>query len=201
MPLLCLGLRYRSKSNLDVSKLTHIESAEHGWWYAARIPGNQLLVTIYSDADTVKALELQKLGKWTELLEQAPHTYKWVKHLDPVDDKVLGFGAPSFCLDRITGSSWLAIGDAASAYDPITSQGIIKGVTQGMRAATLIREHLSGHADALMRFEQEVKAQFTRYLQMRAQFYAMETRWKESGFWKRMDNLEAGGNEARLSSA
>ena len=39
---------------------------------------------------------------------------------------------------------WLAVGDAAIAFDPLTSQGIAKALDHGKRAAASIAAYLAG---------------------------------------------------------
>ncbi len=185
-PLICLGLRFGGKHTAGLSALTHLESVMEGWWYAARIPGGQVLVTLYSNAATVKQLELQQLGNWIKQLQAAPQTSRWVQRLEPLDEKLLAFPAPSFRLDTVGGARWTAIGDAATTFDPITSNGIIKAVTHGMQAAELIVGHLNGHSDALARFDEIVKQQHAHYLAMRRHYYGLERRWPDSLFWREM---------------
>lgn len=188
-PLVCLGQRFKAKGEIEVSKLTHLESVEHGWWYAARVPGQQLLVTLYTNADTVKKHNLQLLKNWTSFLHKTQNTSKWIKNLKPGDGKLLGFSATSFCLDKIVGKNWIAIGDAASSYDPITSQGIIKSITQGIQAAEIIANTPDISLDRLRDFEKEVHSQYSQYEKMREYFYNLEQRWSDSLFWKSMHNL------------
>lgn len=185
-PLVCLALRFKNKAQREVSTLTHLESVEAGWWYAARIPGAQLLVTFYTTAETAKILALNQLENWMSLLQKSPNTSSWVAEMTPDDDKLLGFSAPCFQLKNPVGKQWMAIGDAAAAFDPITAQGIIKSTTQGMRAAEIIAHYSRGAHEALAYFEHEVSNQYVQYTAARQHFYQLEQRWPESIFWKTM---------------
>lgn len=184
--LVCLGMRFRNKGGREISKLTHLESTENGWWYAARIPDENLLVTLYTTSEVVKNLELHKLENWVNLLQQAPNTSHWIRGMEPIETKMIGFKAPSFCLSSVVGEAWMAIGDAATCFDPITSQGIIKSVTQGIRAAEIITHHATEIESALLHFETEVKAQYKQYQESRDYFYQLEQRWPKSKFWKQL---------------
>ncbi len=197
-PLVCLALRFKNKGLREVSKLTHLESVENGWWYAARIPNEQLLVTLYTNAETVKTLALNNLKNWIQLLQQSPNTHQWISQMEPIDQKLLGFPAPSFCLDKIVGENWMAIGDAASAYDPITSQGIIKSISQGMRAAEIIAHYKVGAKEALPHFEREILQQYESYKEARQHFYSLEQRWPQSDFWREMHRLSTGNVLAEI---
>lgn len=189
-PLLCIGLRFKNKGNREVSKLTHLESVEHGWWYAARIPGEYLLVTFYTTASVVRTLGLHSLKNWIHLLAEAPNTWNLLSQMEPVENKIRGYNAVSFCLNTIVGEQWLAVGDTAATYDPITSQGITKATTQGARAAEIIAHYLQGEKEALQQYEREVKAQYAYYLSSRNYFYTLEKRWPDSPFWKTMQEKE-----------
>jgi flavin-dependent dehydrogenase len=188
--LVCVGLRFKNKGQREVSKLTHLESVEHGWWYAARIPGNYILVTFYTIAAVVKSLELHKLESFFNLLAAAPNTSNLLSQMEPVENKVRGFKAASFCLNTMTGPDWLAIGDTATTYDPITSQGITKATTHGARAAEIIGHYFAGSKDALEQYEKEVKDQYKYYLDSRNYFYNLEKRWPQSQFWNTMQAKE-----------
>ena len=192
--LVCIGLRFKNKGNREVSKLTHLESVENGWWYAARIPGEFLLVTFYTTSAVLKELGLHDLKNWIHLLAEAPNTWNLLSQMEPVEHKVRGFNASSFCLNTLIGEDWLAIGDTASTYDPITSQGITKATTQGARAAEIIAYYLNGSKEALDQYQKEVRAQYEYYLSSRSYFYNLEKRWPDSSFWKAMQVTEVQEN-------
>ncbi|MFT5891202.1 MAG: flavin-dependent dehydrogenase, partial [Dokdonia sp.] len=148
------------------------------------------LVTLYTTAAVVKELGLHDLQNWIHALAEAPNTRDLLSQMEPVENKVRGFNAASFCLNTMVGEDWLAIGDTAATYDPITSQGITKATTQGARAAEIIAYYLQGSKEALDQYEKEVKAQYEYYLTSRSYFYNLEKRWPESHFWKTMQAKE-----------
>ncbi|MGH9418574.1 MAG: NAD(P)/FAD-dependent oxidoreductase, partial [Thermoanaerobaculia bacterium] len=88
-------------------------------------------------------------------------------------------------LDRLTGDGWLAVGDAATALDPLSSQGISKALRAGVRAAKAIREWLDGSAASLESYAGAVAAEYDVYLAARNRYYAMERRWNDAPFWQR----------------
>lgn len=184
--LVCLGMQFKNSGTKEISKLTHLESVENGWWYAARIPNNKLLVTFYTIPEIVKNKNLQNTNNWLKLLKKATNTSNWIADMEVSDKKIQGYYAPTFCLSQITGENWLTIGDAASSYDPITSQGIIKSMIQGIRAAEIIKHYNNGNEDALNHFEKEIKEQYNTYSTSRTYFYNLEQRWVQSPFWKVM---------------
>ena len=73
-----------------------------------------------------------------------------------------------------------AIGDAASAYDPITSQGICKALANGWLAAEVI----CAQSD-LDRYAQTVQTAYRHYVALRRYCYGLEQRWPRAPFWKK----------------
>ncbi|WP_426074864.1 tryptophan 7-halogenase [Janthinobacterium sp. DSP2-3-3] len=187
LPLVCLAMRFAAPVGAR-SGLTHLEAVEHGWWYGAHLPDATLLLAFYSDAATVKARRLQQSGHWLAWLAAAPNTAALARGAVPLAGGVQSFPAPSYCLDRLHGDGWLAIGDAASAFDPVTSQGIVKALANGMAAAGAI----AGHA-TLGAVAQSVALRHAQYLAQRRQYYAWEQRWPAAPFWRQ---LHAGAQAA-----
>lgn len=178
LPLVVMAARFETQEHIPVqSGLTHIEATAQGWWYGAHLPNKNFLLAFYSDAATVKTRGLKQPENWMSMLASAPNSSHLLPAKNHVD--VMGFSAPSYCLDQVAGERWLAIGDAASSWDPITSQGIIKAMANGISAARSITGEQSQ-----WQFESGLQQTHQQYLAMRAQFYRMEQRWPESSFWK-----------------
>jgi flavin-dependent dehydrogenase len=178
LPLVCLAMRFAAAADGMPSGLTHLEAVEHGWWYGAYLPDGSQLLTFNSDAATIKEFRLQQPERWLAWLAAAPNTAALVGASVPLEMEVLSFPAPSYCLDLLHGDDWLAIGDAASAYDPVTSQGIVKAISNGMAAASAIG---SGKPDACAN---AIAADYQRYLVMRHAYYNWEQRWPDAPFWQ-----------------
>jgi len=91
----------------------------------------------------------------------------------------LTLDASSFRLERIAGERWLAIGDAATALDPLSSHGLGNALFTGMRAAEAIA---TGNVDD---YERAVDKMWNVYVSRRRELYASERRWPSSPFWSR----------------
>ncbi|WP_369688936.1 tryptophan 7-halogenase [Streptomyces sp. Wb2n-11] len=90
--------------------------------------------------------------------------------------------AHSARLDRAWGDGWIAAGDAAAAFDPLSSQGILTALTTGLAAAQALDAHLRGDPATLTRYGQQVDA---AYLHNHRIAYRQETRWAGHPFWAR----------------
>jgi flavin-dependent dehydrogenase len=93
--------------------------------------------------------------------------------------------ANSSTLDHITGRAWLAAGDAAMAFDPLSSQGISQALESGALAGEAVNRHLKQDPAALPQYAAQMRRVFSRYAQLYAGYYGREQRWPDSTFWKR----------------
>ena len=104
----------------------------------------------------------------------------------------------SALLDRVEGDGWLAVGDAASAYDPIASQGIHKALADAADASRTIAA-ATGHAQPPpWRYGERVAARFDDYLANRAHLYALERRWTDQPFWHERAQAQRYAREAAI---
>lgn len=183
--LVCVTGFFELATSARFSKLTMLEAVEYGWWYAARLPDERLAVALACDPDFVKVAALNKSDNWQRLLKETLHLSAALDECVFVADSLQVCTAPSFLLDKAAGDRWLAVGDAASTYDPISSQGIFKALSDGIQAAAVIVAFLNGEAAAFSGYHSAVAGRFNDYLANRNFFYAREQRWADASFWKR----------------
>lgn len=94
--------------------------------------------------------------------------------------------AESRRLDPAAGDDWLAVGDAASRFDPLSSQGILKALRSGVFASYAVADRLLRNDDSgLHRYRAFIRGEFESYLEVRGKVYAEEGRWKGKEFWDR----------------
>jgi flavin-dependent dehydrogenase len=183
--LLCITAFFELPSDANFSKLTMLEAVEYGWWYAARLPNRRIAVAVASDPEIIKRNALRKPDGWLDHLKQTNHVAAELACCRFIDDSQMTCAAPSFVLDKVAGDGWLAVGDAASAYDPISSQGIYKALSDGARAAEAIAASLRGDDLKLGEYQSSAAPRFQQYLGNRNFFYGLERRWPASAFWMR----------------
>jgi flavin-dependent dehydrogenase len=181
--LLCVTGFFELSGSAQFSKLTMLEAVEYGWWYAAKLPNRRLAVAVASDPDIIKRTGLRRPAGWLDRLAATRHIAAELAGCRFIADNQMICAAPSFVLDRAAGTGWLAVGDAAAAYDPISSQGIYKALADGVRAARAIAAALGGSAAELDDYQVSVAARFAQYLEGRNYFYGLERRWPASAFW------------------
>lgn len=181
-----MSASFKLPASPPVSQLTMLEAVEYGWWYAARVPGECLVAGVATDAETLKQTPLHKREHWLSHLKQTRHMAGWLEACSFDEEAGLtSRTAPSFILDNSCGRDWLAVGDAASAYDPIASQGIYKALLDGLQAASMIASHMAGNLRSFDEYHTAIATRFTDYLKNRNYFYNLEQRWPAAPFWRR----------------
>jgi flavin-dependent dehydrogenase len=169
----------------DFSRLTLLEAVEYGWWYAARLPDRRVVVMVASDAATLKTMRLDQIHEWRRCFAATVHLAAALDRARWTSDTLSVVLAASSLLEPVAGPGWLAVGDAASCFDPIAAQGIHKAFANAIAAAAAIA---AGDGDARSaagaeRYQQQLRQEFSDYLRMRQYFYDRERRWPQSTFW------------------
>lgn len=166
-----------------------VEAVESGWWYFAPISAGRSICMFVTDSDLLPRGAKQELcAWWRDQLSQTVHMSRRFRSLVHSGDLFIR-SARSQCLDVPIGSGWLAVGDAAMAFDPLASQGIIKALDHGKRAAASIYALLKGDDLSLDRFALHVRNEYAAFLAMKAQYYRLEQRWPQSKFWQRRTTI------------
>lgn len=161
-----------------------LESVSYGWWYAVHLPCNHSLAVLMTDGDLLAGLKLAERAEWLQHLARTRHVRGFAKAAEQAM-QVRVYPAMTQVLDRVAGAGWLAVGDAACAFDPLSSAGITKAIQSGLAAAESIGAALAGDGRAVPLYEQCVRQEFADYWQQRTAFYASEQRWPQEPFWRR----------------
>ena len=82
-------------------------------------------------------------------------------------------------------SGLFAVGDAALAFDPLSSQGLFHALASAESAASAIVRHLDGDTDAARSYFAEMAQVRDRYRAHLAATYAGPVRHAERRFWAR----------------
>jgi flavin-dependent dehydrogenase len=121
-----------------------------------------------------------------EQLDHAPLTSRRLRSGRIMNSRVVH--APSARRMPMVGEDWIAVGDSASSYDPLSGRGIFKALRQGAYAAEAVHDRLSGDKLALGRYAGRVRQEFDIYVQQRRLYYATEQRWISHSFWSSRQN-------------
>ncbi len=165
---------------------TVIEATATGWWYTALVPGHRLAVAWFTDPDVLAANAAWRPAHWWRRLLASDVVGPLVTtHGYGMPERIDVFAAGSSLLTRPTGEGWIAAGDAAAAYDPLSSHGIGSALAGGASAARAVVATLGGDGIAFPAYRERLLADYARYLWARHAYYADERRWPDAPFWKR----------------
>lgn len=177
---------------------TIIEARPQGWWYSAPLPDNRLVMAWMTDTDLFPATSDEAAAAYRQRLQETTLTKRWLTGFtrDTAPRRVAAHSS----FRPATGKQWLATGDAALAFDPLSSQGTLKALIYGRRAAQTILAANGGDAHAVSLYAAALVEEFQQYRQLHNQYYRQETRWPESLFWRRRQH-PINAESIRLSSA
>ena len=162
-----------------------VEAFADGWWYATSLPNGERILACMTDNDIVRREGFAQLDRLMLCLGET----EFVREA-AIENALVGqpqlFAAGSFNR-AITGNlPFLAVGDAASSFDPISSQGIAKALRAGVFASYGIADLLvRGDRRGVARYLSFVADEFAAYQSTLRDYYRQETRWTDRPFWQR----------------
>ena len=104
---------------------TLVEACSYGWWYTAGLPGGRRVAACVTDADLGAACGSMSL-RVLPASSQRPALCGTRSTGPEARGPVRARSTESRYLEPASGAGWLAVGDAASIFDPLSSQGIVK---------------------------------------------------------------------------
>jgi flavin-dependent dehydrogenase len=158
----------------DRDTTTTVEAVEYGWWYTCPIPGGRRVVAFLTDGDLL-APGVRTAAGFDRHVRATLHVAALVGDGGPGAPLVVAAGTAH--LDRVVGDGWVAAGDAAACFDPLSSQGILTAVLMGRAAADAISD-----PDA---YEARYRAIIDRFAAEQRATYQRERRWPDAPFWAR----------------
>lgn len=182
--LIGIATRFRISDVTALQRFTRIQAVEKGWWYTAL--GSSEIITVYMTQAHLADKHIRELPGYWNLLEQASLIHSlFPAGYTPVATKLSVRSAATGRLEEVYGDGWLAVGDAAYSYDPVSSYGITSALGGGYYAGQAIADHLAGSSEALPAYRHVTEKAFAAYLPMWEQQYQRELRWTASSFWSK----------------
>ena len=167
---------------------TVIEAVPGGWFYLAALPGNEVVAVLITLGTLVPSERRARLRWWLEALVQTTIVRRALNGCRLPQTLSVANARASFALTG-AGESWLAIGDARIAPDPLSGQGIIWAIDDAASAMELLtRMHWRDLA-------QEMRARTLRdveaYLFERSRVYLSEQRFTDDAYWSAVSRSSA----------
>jgi flavin-dependent dehydrogenase len=162
--------------------LTLVEAVAEGWWYTAPVPKGKRILAFYTDADLMATIEGSLLDR-TRDTRQVSEILREFRFVPTGCEETVAAGTA--VLDPCGGARWLATGDAALSFDPLSSQGLLNTLFTGLAAVEATDRDLSGEGSAIAEYITTIAEIHAAYRSQLRLYYESETRWPESPFWRR----------------
>jgi flavin-dependent dehydrogenase len=166
---------------------TLVEAVEDGWWYTAGLAGGRLAACFFGDGDLLdRALLHADPAAWRDRLGRTAATRERIEGQGyALAGPLRVLPAESSRLDAIAGDGWIALGDAAAAYDPLSSHGVASAMGSGFYGGHAVADLLAGRAQAGVAYLHLMQRAYGAYLDLLREHYARERRWPGAPFWRR----------------
>jgi len=159
-----------------------VESTPSGWWYSAPAQDGSLAAMFFTDSALLQSTGADTV--WRAALTASRHTRNRTRDYD-ARDAIQVRPACSQRLDRAAGDRWLAVGDAAMAWDPLSSSGLTNAILEAGHAAATVEATLAGDRDAACAaYVDRVRRTFAHYLVTRARIYGSVEQPVDAAFWQ-----------------
>jgi flavin-dependent dehydrogenase len=178
--------------------VVYTESAESGWWYTAPLADGRRVLAWHTDSDLPGAAIVRDRAALLECAARSPTLMAEI-----ADASFLGTDPPrviaahSSALTPAVGDGWLAAGDAALSFDPLSSQGLFHALYTGLSAAEAADRILSGDDSAYGDYAASLARIDEAYRRNLEAWYQLERRWPDQEFWRRRARLAPHGARVR----
>jgi flavin-dependent dehydrogenase len=170
-----LHVRHNGSGRRDLR--TCIEATPSGWWYTAPLR-DETIAMFFADPGEYANAGISP----REQLADAPLIRSRLEHGSVVRSQVVRVS--SSCRKEAFGTDWMAVGDSASSFDPLSGRGIFKALRHGVIAANALDAKLRGNGESMSEYASLVRREFDDYVRQRRQMYAAERRWLDRTFWR-----------------
>jgi flavin-dependent dehydrogenase len=148
-----------------------IEACPCGWWSATATPNEQLVVSLFTSAAMMKSARTGLDDWWRGVLSTAPYTRQLVRRGDIQSGRMRVFPVFPSISSRMHGHGWIAVGDAAAAFDPLCGQGVELALESAFRAFEAMSAG-AGSARSAPLYQSAITDRYRRHLMRRAEVYA-----------------------------
>jgi flavin-dependent dehydrogenase len=182
-------LTFENDADRGANSCSLVETSEIGWWYSAPVGPTRSICMFVTDDDLLPRGAGSDLWAWW--LDQRSRTARLAHRFRDTTParRLVVRSARSQRVEPPGEIGWLAVGDAAMAFDPLASQGIAKALDHGKRAAAAIAAQFAGDNSFMERFVCDLEREYAAYRATRSNYYRIEKRWPGSTFWKRRHAL------------
>lgn len=154
-------------------KLIHsvlTETFAGGWGIVSSLNKQKNTISLYTNKESSIVSDLRDFRNWKNILSDTIYLKDFL--VDDSNRKVIGGEANSSRASQIAGSNWLAVGDAAIAFDPISSHGNANAIYSANSAANAIETYIKELSSAeFLHYDNGLSQVFNTYISQKEQLY------------------------------
>lgn len=159
-----------------------LETIPTGWWYSAPICPGHAVAVFLTDNDLDKG---EAEAAWHQALQRTVHTQRRFEGFQ-LTEKPRRVSSDCSITVPCVGDAWMAVGDAASSFDPLSALGVGRAAAEGVRLGRSLLESLNqGQKPDLLFEAEEVGNAFSDHQASLAGEYRQVRRYAEEPFWSR----------------
>lgn len=189
--MVCSWLHGHARETGVGAGFTFVEAVEQGWWYTAPLPLGKRILAFHTDADLPVARTLDSLMENARAAPELAATLH-ACGFSPTDRLRMTIAGGALSTPS-AGPGWLAAGDAAVSFDPLSAQGLLNALYTGLAAAAAADSFLNGDGTSMERYASRIREIAEAYDHHRALWYGLEMRWPAAPFWKRRHHTPLAG--------
>ncbi|MBZ6078985.1 glycine oxidase maturase GoxB [Microvirga puerhi] len=174
------------------TRATLVEATASGWWYVTLLADDRLALNHYTDPDLIPFGSSKAQALLDRLSQETRYVGRWIdeagfRFVTPIKATSAGttWVAPA------AGIGWAAIGDAAAAFDPLSSHGMTTALWTAIAGAEASVAALSGDLRPLAAYATKVATGVQEFLSSQREIYRREQRFLNEPFWKRRHSQHA----------
>ncbi len=171
-----------------------LETTSQGWWYAAPIKPGAAVAIFITDNDLEKGAAEDS---WSRALAESQHIRARFGEFT-LTERPRRVAADSSLLVPSCGEGWMAVGDAAACFDPLSERGIGRAIARGQVVGNYLIECFSqGLVPNPIKLAEDNGGEFLEGSVELSFAYSQVTQWPDSAYWNRRHRGRPGEVEWR----
>ena len=174
----------QTDEEVEPTRAVLIEARENGWWYSSLTPNRKLVVCFFTDKACLPKGIRHDTQAWQRLAQSSEYTWKRIETAGyAIKEPPQITDASSRFLSLYATRHWAAAGDAAAAFDPLSSHGITTALWSGRKAGLAAVGALNNDPHPVEQYNTAFSEGLDHYRRELATFYLQERRFPDSTFW------------------
>jgi flavin-dependent dehydrogenase len=183
-------------TNAEENRMSTVSSDPLGWWYTAPLPNHKRVMAFQTDSDLMTKTALKNADSFIELAKNNKEMAGILLKNTAAIQYHGTVSANSTRLNQVSGTQWVALGDAVMSFDPLSSQGMFNAMASAVQLTDLIvktnlilQPNTENNTHFHHTYTKQMNQIWQHYQKHKRIFYGEEKRWSNATFWKRRHSV------------